>query len=198
MKRCVTCARLRSPSRRQSSTRCFTLSVPLTMRPIARGPRYASGLTSVTRNWRLASGSPFGAGTVLTMASKMGRRSVSWLAQVRGALAIAGDGVEDGELDLVLVGVEVDEQVVDLVQHLLGAGVLAVDLVDDDDGHQAERERLREHEPRLRQRPLGGVDEEHDAVHHAERALHLAAEVGVAGRVDDVDLDLSPAWRVDV
>ncbi len=112
------------------------------------------------------------------------------LAQLRCALAVAGDGVDHGELDLVLVGAEVDEKVVDLVEDLLRAGVLAVDLVDDHDGLQPERERLREHEPGLRERPLGRVHEEHHAVDHAERPLHLAAEIGVAGRVHDVDLDL--------
>jgi hypothetical protein len=41
----------------------------------------------------------------------------------------------------------------------------------------------------LGQRPLGGVDQQQDAVGHAHHPLDLAAEVGVAGRVDDVDLD---------
>ena len=49
-------------------------------------------------------------------------------------------------------------------------------------------ERLLEHEARLRQRALGGVDQQQDAVHQGQRALHLAAEVGVARRVHDVDL----------
>ena len=44
-----------------------------------------------------------------------------------------------------------------------------------------------EHELGLRHRPLGGVDEQEHAVDHAEDALDLAAEVGVAGGVDDVD-----------
>ena len=90
----------------------------------------------------------------------------------------------------MLVGVEVDKEVVDLVQHLGRARVAAVDLVDDHDGDEPQRQRLGEHEAGLGQRPLGGVDEQHDAVDHAQRALHLAAEVGVAGRVDDVDLDV--------
>ena len=101
------------------------------------------------------------------------------------ALAI---GVEHGEIELRLVGVEVDEEVVDFVEDFLRARVGAVDLVDDDDGRQLGFERLREHVARLRQRAFGGVDEQHDAVDHLERALHFAAEVGVAGRVDDVDL----------
>ena len=47
---------------------------------------------------------------------------------------------------------------------------------------------LREHEPRLRHRPFGGVDQHQRAVGHPQHALDLAAEVGVARRVDDVDL----------
>ena len=50
------------------------------------------------------------------------------------------------------------------------------------------RQRLGEHEAGLGQRPLGGVDQQEHAVHQAETALHLAAEVGVARGVDDVDL----------
>ena len=55
-------------------------------------------------------------------------------------------------------------------------------------GLQAERERLARDEARLRHRPLDRVDEQQHAVDHAEHALDLAAEVGVAGRVDDVDV----------
>ena len=39
--------------------------------------------------------------------------------------------------------------------------------------------------------PFGGVDQQHDAVHHRQHALDLAAEVGVARRVDDVDQDVA-------
>ncbi len=119
------------------------------------------------------------------------RAQVGHLAAELGrCLPVARDGEEDGEVDLLLGGVEVDEEVVDLVQHFLRAGVGAVDLVDADDRGQAEREGLLEHEARLRKRTLGGIDEEHHAVDHAERALDLTAEVGVARRVDDVDRDL--------
>src|SRR5699024_6763144 len=44
-------------------------------------------------------------------------------------------------------------------------------------------------EPRLRQRALGGVDEEDDAVDHGKAAIDLSAEVGVARGVDDIDDD---------
>ncbi len=107
----------------------------------------------------------------------------------------AGIGVQDRELELVLVRIEVDEQVVDLVEHRLRPGVLAVDLVDDDDGREAQLERLAEHEPGLGQRPFARVHQQQHAVHHLERPLDLAAEVGVPGRVDDVDLALAPPDR---
>ncbi len=88
---------------------------------------------------------------------------------------------------MIFRGVKVDEQVVDLVEHGLRSRVAAVDLVHHDDRDQAPLERLAQHESSLRQWPFGGVHEQHDAVHHRERSLDLAAEVRVARRVDDVD-----------
>ena len=54
---------------------------------------------------------------------------------------------------------------------------------------------LAQDEPRLRQRALGRVDEQQDAVDHRQSALDLAAEVGVARRVDDVDLHVAALHR---
>ena len=48
-------------------------------------------------------------------------------------------------------------------------------------------ERLLQDEPRLRQRPLGGVHEEEHALDHRQDPLDLRAEVAVARRVHDVD-----------
>ena len=90
----------------------------------------------------------------------------------------------------MVLGIEVHEQLVHLVDDLGDAGVGPVDLVDHEDHGQVAGERLAEHETGLRQRPFGGVDEQHDAVDHRERPLDLATEVGVAGRVDDVQRDV--------
>ena len=40
--------------------------------------------------------------------------------------------------------------------------------------------------------PFGGVDQHHDAVDHVQDALDLAAEVGVARRIDDIDARVLP------
>ena len=123
------------------------------------------------------------------MASKRGSRSVpSTPCSVAGP-AGPGVGEEDGEVDLVLVGVEVQEQLLHLVDHLVDAGVGPVHLVDHQHHRQAGLERLAEHEAGLGEGPLGGVDQQQDPVDHGQAPLDLAAEVGVPGGVDDVDLD---------
>jgi hypothetical protein len=86
----------------------------------------------------------------------------------------------------VLVGPEVHEELVDLVEDLGRAGVRTIDLVDRDDDRKVTGHRFLEDVPGLRQRTLGGVDEEEDRVDHEQRPLDLAAEVGVTRGVDDV------------
>ena len=62
-------------------------------------------------------------------------------------------------------------------------------------GLQAHLERLGDDEFGLRQRPFGGIDQHDRAIHHVEDALDLAAEIGVAGRIDDVDAGVLPDQR---
>ncbi len=109
-------------------------------------------------------------------------------ARVERGVPGPGVAVDDRELDLLLVGVEVQEELVDLVDDLFRTGVGPVDLVDDEHDRQAALECLAQHEASLRQRALARVDEEEDAVDHRERSLDLPAEVRVARRVDDVEL----------
>ncbi len=109
--------------------------------------------------------------------------------------ALLGRAVEDGEIELLLGRVQRREQVEHLVGDLGRAGVGAVDLVNDHDGAKPHFERLRHHEFGLRQRPLGGVDQHQSAVDHIEDALDLAAEIGVAGRIDDIDPRIVPDQR---
>ena len=73
-------------------------------------------------------------------------------------------------------------------EHFLGAAVLAVDLVDHDDRLESQRERLAGDELGLRHRPFGAVDQQDHPIDHRQDALDLAAEIGVAGGIDDVDV----------
>ena len=109
-------------------------------------------------------------------------------ALLGGGPAGPGVGEEDREVDLVLVGVEVEEELLHLVDDLVDAGVGPVDLVDHEHHRQPGLEGLAEHEPGLGEGALGGVDQQEHAVDHGQATLDLAAEVGVARGVDDVDL----------
>ena len=109
--------------------------------------------------------------------------------------AVAARAVEDREIELLVGGVERGEQVEHLVHHLDLARVRPVDLVDRHDRPQADLERLADHEFGLRHRAFGGVDQHDGAVDHVEDALDLAAEIDVAGRVDDVDAGILPHHR---
>ncbi|CAB4796824.1 unannotated protein [freshwater metagenome] len=92
----------------------------------------------------------------------------------------------------MVTGIEVDEQLVHLVEHFFWACIAAVDLVDDDDGRQIERQCLLQHVAGLRQWALGRIDEQQHAVDHGEGAFDFATEVGVAGGVNEVDLGALP------
>ena len=58
------------------------------------------------------------------------------LFQIARRCSCAGIGVDDGKVELILAGVEVDEQIVDLVEHCGDARIGPVDLVDADDRRQ--------------------------------------------------------------
>ena len=117
------------------------------------------------------------------------------VVRVEAGVAVARRRVHRGELELLVVRLELEEELEDLVEDLVGAAVRPVDLVEDDEDPVVHVERLAQDEPGLRHRPLERVDEQEDAVGHAQDALDLASEVGVAGSVDQVDLHALPADR---
>ena len=100
-----------------------------------------------------------------------------------------GIRIDDWEVDLLLVRTEVQEELVDLVDHLLDARIGAVDLVDDEDDGERSCQCLREDVARLWEWPLGGIHQEEDGVYGEEASLHLSAEVGVPRGVDNDHAD---------
>ncbi len=107
--------------------------------------------------------------------------------RVRCCIAVAAGSVHDREIELVLVCAQLDEQVDHLIHHLRGAGARAVDFIDDHQGLFAEAERFFQNEAGLRHAALERIHQKQHAVHHHQDALHLPAEIGMAGGVDDVD-----------
>ena len=127
----------------------------------------------------------------------VGQLAVSGLVQGSGASLTGcvhhrnvqhGVEVQVGDL-LGQVGGQAEQQIHGLADNLVDAGVGAVNLVDHEDHGKLSGQCLTQHEAGLGQRALRCVHEQHNAVNHGQAALHLAAEVGVAGGVDHVDGD---------
>ena len=95
---------------------------------------------------------------------------------------------ENRRLKLIVGGVQVDEKFQYFVDHFVDSAVRTVDLIDDDDDSVSELQRLGQDKTRLRHRPLGRVDEQNDAVDHFENTFDFSAEIGMARRIDDIDL----------
>ena len=112
---------------------------------------------------------------------------------IKAGKAIHGAGVDHvlhGELKLVVGGAQVGHEVQAVVVGLLGVGARTVDLVDDDHDLKAGVDSVTQHEAGLGHGALKSIDQQQGAVGHTQHALDLAAEVGVARGVDDVDLDV--------
>jgi hypothetical protein len=85
----------------------------------------------------------------------------------------------------------------DIPQQPVIARAAPVDLVDEHHGRDASPLQRPHQDAGLRLHALHGRDHQDGAVEHAQRAFHLGDEVGVAGRVDQVDGDAFDRERRD-
>ena len=108
--------------------------------------------------------------------------------RIRAGVAVAAGRIHHGEFQLIIVHAKFNKQVEHLVDHLERARAGAIHLVDHNDRLLAKAERLFQHKARLGHAALKGIHQQQHAVHHHQDALHLAAEIGVAGRIHNVDL----------
>ena len=104
---------------------------------------------------------------------------------------VAGGAEQHRAVQLLVGGVQVQQQLQHLVDDLVDTLVGTVDLVDNHNNTMAKLQRAAEHETGLGHRALGGVHQQDDAVDHLQDTLHLAAEVGVARGVHNVDLGVT-------
>ena len=128
-----------------------------------------------------------GAGNVGDDGFEEGEEIAGIIADLAMGDAGARVGVDDGKIELIFGGVEIDEEVVDFVEDFFGTRVGAVDFVEDDDRGKLGGERFLQDVAGLRERAFAGVHEKDDAIDHAEGAFDFAAEIAVAGRVHDID-----------
>ena len=98
------------------------------------------------------------------------------------------DHVLHGEFELLIGGTQICHEVEAVVICLLGIGAGAVDLIDDDHDGKTGIDGVAKHEPSLGHGALKSIDQQQGAVGHAQDALDLAAEVGMARSIENVDL----------
>ena len=126
---------------------------------------------------------------------EQGGHIVARLVRLVRRPALLRRGEENREIELLVAGVEQGEQIEDLAMDFERAGVGLVHLVDHDDRLQPQGQGLCQDEFGLRHGAFGSVDQQQHAVHHAEDALDLAAEIRMAGGVDDIDAHAVPLHR---
>ena len=91
-----------------------------------------------------------------------------------------------------VVGAQAIEQFENLIEHFVGVGAVAIDLVDHHDRVQPCRKCFLRDETRLRHRPIHGIYQQQYRVDHRQNALHLAAEVSMPWGIDDIDAVVLP------
>ena len=103
--------------------------------------------------------------------------------------AVAAGAEHHRAVQLLVGSAQIHQQLKDLVNDLGNAGVRAVNLVDSNDQRQVLLQGLLQDEAGLGHAALGRVNQQQNAVDHLQHALDLAAEVGVARGVNDVDFN---------
>ena len=99
--------------------------------------------------------------------------------------------VDDGKVGLFVVGAQIDKEVKGFVYDFIGPGRGSVNFVDYNDNFMTALQRLAQNKARLWHGALDGIGQQHDAVDHIHDALHLAAKIGVPGRVDNINGDIA-------
>ena len=105
-------------------------------------------------------------------------------------LGVAGfcAAINDWKIKLLIGCVERHEQFKNFIQNFVRAGILAINLVNDDNRFRASFERFAQNETGLRLRAIDRIDDEQHAIDHVQNTFHFAAEIRVARSVNDVDV----------
>ena len=130
----------------------------------------------------------FGSRNILQNAVQQVSNIIRRLAPVLAHPSVLGRAIDNGEVQLVLCGIQVAHQVEDHLVHLFGSTVGLIHLVDDHHRLQTYLQGLLQHEACLRHRTLEGIHQQQAAVGHIQHTLHLATEIAMPRSVDNIDL----------
>ena len=104
-----------------------------------------------------------------------------------GGGAGAPGAPQHGAVELLIGCVQLQQQLQNLISNLVKACVGLIDFVYDDDHGVVQLQRSLQNKARLRHGALGCIHQQNNAVDHFQNALYLAAEIGMARGVNDID-----------
>ena len=131
---------------------------------------------------------PLRGGNIVDNGLKQGGQVGAGLIRTVGSGTLTA-GAEDGRrVELLIGGVQLQQQLQHFVHHFMNPGIGLVNLVHRHDDLVAQLQGLLQHKPGLGHGAFGSVHQQDDAIDHFQNPLHLAAEIRVARGVHDVDL----------
>ncbi len=107
--------------------------------------------------------------------------------QIGRGPTLTGGSVNDGKIQRLIIGVKLHQQIEYFINHIMRPGIGTIHLIDHHHRTQFILQSLIQHKPRLRHRPIERIHQQQHPIGHFQYPLHLAAKIGVAGRVNDVD-----------
>ena len=108
--------------------------------------------------------------------------------RIQGGVAIPGGAVDHRELQLVIVGPQLNEQVQHFIHHFRRAGAGPVDFVQYHQGLFPQSQSFFQHKAGLGHTAFKSVYQQQNAVYHHQHPFYLAAEIRVTRGVHNVDL----------
>ena len=97
----------------------------------------------------------------------------------------------NGKIKLLIAGFKLNHQVEHFVNHFVRTCTRAVNFVDHNHDAQPQRKSMLKHETRLRHGAFKRVNNKQRAISHVQHALHFTAEIGMARRIDNINLHIA-------
>ncbi len=109
---------------------------------------------------------------------------------IQGSNPCFGRSEDERAVQLLFTGIQIDKQFQHFINNFPWPCLRAVDFIDAYDNGKLQFQSLAQNEFCLRHSAFKGVHDENNAVYHFQDALHLAAEIGMARSIDNIDFGI--------
>ena len=117
------------------------------------------------------------------------------LFQFPGRGSSATRSIQNRKIQSLIIGPQLDEQLKHFIKHFVSPRIGPINFINHHNRPKLMLKSLFEHEPSLRHRPLGRIDEQEHAIRHRQHPLNLSPKVRMPRRIDQVDFHIQPIRR---